>query len=425
MTRNDELLARRREVVPKGVAHTVPVFIATAEGSLLTDVDGREIIDFAGGLGVLNIGHGHPKVVEAIRDQAGRCVHTCLQVALTEPYVELAEKLCAITPGDFPKMALFLSSGAEAVENAVKIARYATGRPAIVTFENAFHGRTLLTMSLTSKAKPYKYGFGPFAPEIYRIPFGEADRFEDLLINHVAPESIAAVIAEPVQGEGGFLTPPPDFFPRLADLCRANGILFIDDEIQSGMGRTGRMFAIEHWKVVPDLLVCAKSLAAGLPLSAVVGRREIMDAPHVGGLGGTFAGNPVACRAALTVLDIFEEERLLDRALTLGEKLERRLKTWKRDFRVVGELRGIGAMRAFELVEPTAEGPRPSKKLAGRLIEICLERGLLVLTCGAHGNTIRMLMPLTIPDNLLERGLATIEDSLRLLDSWSRDRDHD
>ena len=423
MSRNDELLARRREAVPRAVYNSAPVFIAAAAGSLLTDVDGRELIDFAGGLGVLNVGHCHPKVVEAIRDQAGRCIHTCFHVAMTEPYVELAEKLCALTPGDFRKKALFLSSGAEAVENAVKIARYATGRPAIVTFENAFHGRTLLAMSLTSKVKPYKYGFGPFAPEIYRIPFGEADRFEDLLLNHVAPESVAAVIAEPVQGEGGFHVAPPDFFPRLVELCRGSGILFIDDEVQCGMGRTGKMFAIEHWNVVPDLLVCAKSLAAGLPLSAVVGRGEIMDAPHVGGLGGTFGGNPVACRAALAVLKVFEEERLLEKAGSLGEKLERRLTAWKRDFTVVGELRGIGSMRAFELIEAAADGPRPSKRSAERLLEFCLERGLLVLSCGARGNTIRMLMPLAIPEDLLERGLLIIEACLRELETSKGNRD--
>jgi 4-aminobutyrate aminotransferase/(S)-3-amino-2-methylpropionate transaminase len=341
---------------------------------------------------------------------------------MTEPYVELAEKLGALTPGDFPKMALFLSTGAEAVENAVKIARYATGRPAVVAFENAFHGRTLLALSLTSKVKPYKYGFGPFAPEIYRIPFGDADRFEDLLLNHVAPESIAAVIAEPVQGEGGFHTPRPDFFPRLAERCRVKGILFIDDEVQSGMGRTGKMFAIEHWNVTPDLLVCAKSLAAGLPLSAVVGRREIMDAPQVGGLGGTFAGNPVACRAALAVLEVFEEERLLEKAAALGEKLERRLAAWKREFKVVGELRGIGAMRAFELLEPTPEGRRPSNKLARRLIELCLERGLVVLSCGARSEAVRMLMPLAIPDDLLERGLSIIEAGLHEIETSPEDR---
>jgi len=422
MSRNDQLLTRRKTAVPRGVPNSAPIFIKSARGSLLTDVDGRELIDFAGGIGVMNVGHGHPKVVEAIRQQAGLCIHTCFQVAMTEPYVELAEKLGALTPGDFPKMALFLSTGAEAVENAVKIARYATGRPAVVAFENAFHGRTLLALSLTSKVKPYKYGFGPFAPEIYRIPFGDADRFDDLLLNHVAPESIAAVIAEPVQGEGGFHTPPPDFFRRLAELCRAHGILFIDDEVQSGMGRTGKMFAIEHWNGTPDLLVCAKSLAAGLPLSAVVGRREIMDAPHVGGLGGTFAGNPVACRAALAVLEVFEEERLLERAAALGEKLERRLAVWKRDFKVVGELRGIGAMRAFELMEPTPEGRRPSNRLARRLIELCLERGLVVLSCGARSEAVRMLMPLTIPDDLLERGLSIIEAGLREIETSPGDR---
>jgi 4-aminobutyrate aminotransferase/(S)-3-amino-2-methylpropionate transaminase len=416
MTLTDDLLERRRRVIPKAVYSTVPAFVDRASGSVMTDVDGRELIDFAGGIGVLNVGHCHPKVVEAIRDQAGRCLHTCFHVAMTEPYVALAERLCALTPGTFDKMALFLSSGAEAVENAVKIARYATGRPAVVAFENAFHGRTLLAMSLTSKVKPYKHGFGPFAPEIYRIPFGDADRFEGLLINHVSPESIAAVIAEPVQGEGGFLTPPADFFPRLVELCREHGILFIDDEVQAGMGRTGKMFAIEHWGVEPDIVICAKSLAAGMPLSAVIGRREAMDAPHVGGLGGTYGGNPVACRAALAVLDVFEEERLLERAVALGDTLRDRFGTWQDEFEIVGPIHGLGPMFAFELVEIEHGEPQPSKRLATRLIELCLERGLVVLSCGAHGNTIRMLMPLAIPGELLERGLSIIEECLRLLE---------
>ena len=411
MSKNEELLQKRERLVPKAVFNVIPAFIEEAQGSLMVDVDGCELIDFAGGIGVLNVGHNHQKVVNAITDQASRCIHTCFHVAMTEPYVELAEKLCALTPGNFDKMALFVNSGAEAVENAIKIARYYTKRPAVITFENGFHGRTLLAMSLTSKVKPYKFGFGPFAPEIYRMPFGDADYFNDFLINHVAPESVAAVLAEPVQGEGGFISPPADFFPKVSELCQQHGILFIDDEIQSGMGRTGKMFAIEHWDVIPDIVISAKSLAAGMPMGAVIGRREIMDAPHVGGLGGTYGGNPVACRAALAVLDIFQEENLLKKSVTLGKKLKERFAAWQRDFEIVGSIHGLGAMIAFDLVK-NKKTQKPAKEYASKLIELCHKKGLVLLSCGAFGNSIRMLMPLTIPDDLLERGLRIIEESL-------------
>ena len=331
-----------------------------------------------------------------------------------EPYIELAKRLCEITPGDFPKMAFFANSGAEAVENAIKVARYYTKRSGIITFENAFHGRTLMGMSLTSKVKPYKLGFGPFAPEIYRIPYGDANLFETFLIDHIAPESVAAIIAEPVQGEGGFITPPPEFFPNIVKLCQEYGILFIADEIQSGMGRTGTMFAIEHWNVVPDIILLAKSLAAGLPLSAIIGRKEIMDSPHIGGLGGTYSGNPVACRAALAVLDIFKEENVLHKAEILGQKLNKQIKIWQKNYEIVGNIHGIGSMLAFEIIDPKAN--KPDKDKAKELVNLCYKKGLVILTCGKYGSIIRLLMPLVINNEELEKGLQIIEENLQILE---------
>ena len=402
MKKNENLLELRKQYVPKAVYNTFPSFISQANGAKMTDIEGYEMIDFAGGIATVNVGHCHPKVVSAIKDQAEKYIHTCFHVAMYEPYIELAKRLCEIAPGDFSKMAFFANSGAEAVENAIKIARYYTKRSGIITFENAFHGRTLMGMSLTSKVKPYKLGFGPFAPEIYRIPFGDANLFETFLINHIAPESVAAIIAEPVQGEGGFITPPPEFFPKIIEICKENGILFIADEIQSGMGRTGKMFAIEHWDVVPDIILLAKSLAAGLPLSAIIGRKEIMDSPHIGGLGGTFGGNPVACRAALAVLDIFKEENLLHKAEILGQKLNKQIKTWQKNFEIVGNIHGIGSMLAFEIVDTK------SKK-----------KGLIILTCGKYGNTIRLLMPLVINNDELDKGLKILEENLQILENKS------
>jgi 4-aminobutyrate aminotransferase/(S)-3-amino-2-methylpropionate transaminase len=414
MTSNKELLELRQKYIPKAVYNILPSFIDKANGTHMIDVEGFEMIDFAGGIATLNVGHCHPRVVEAIKDQAEKCIHTCFHVAMYEPYIELARRLCSITPGDFPKMAFFANSGAEGVENAIKIARYYTKRSGIITFENAFHGRTLMGMSLTSKVKPYKLGFGPFAPEIYRIPFGDINLFETFLIDHVAPESVAAIIAEPIQGEGGFITPPPEFFPKIVEICRENGILFIADEIQSGMGRTGKMFAVEHWNVVPDIIILAKSLAAGLPLSAIIGRKEIMDTPHVGGLGGTFGGNPVACRAALAVLDIFEEENLLGKADILGQKINKQIKNWQKDFEIVGDIHGIGSMIAFELIDPITD--KPAKDKATELVKLCHKDGLVILTCGKYGNTIRLLMPLVINDDDLEKGFSIIEENLHKLE---------
>jgi 4-aminobutyrate aminotransferase/(S)-3-amino-2-methylpropionate transaminase len=396
------------------------------------DVEGREYIDFAGGIAVMNVGHSHPKVVAAIQDQAAKFTHTCFMVLPYRPALDLAEKLCAAVPGASQKAALLINSGAEAVENAVKIARYASGRTGIVAFENAFHGRTLLTMTLTSKVKPYKFGFGPFAPEIYRMPFAYcyrcpfgltypgcdvacAEYLKEVFITQSAAETTAAVIAEPIQGEGGFITPPPEYFPRLKKICEEHGILFVADEIQSGMGRTGKMFAMEHWNVEADLTTVAKSLAAGMPLSAVVGKKEIMDSVHAGGIGGTYGGNPVSCRAALAVFDIFETEHLLDRAETLGKTLRARLDALQAAHEIIGDVRGIGPMLAMELVEDR-ESKAPGADKAKALVKFCYEKGLILLACGTFGNVIRLLMPLAITAEELDRGLAIMEEGFAALE---------
>ena len=413
-TLNAEQLSQlRNKFITAGHASTTNLYVESASGAIIRDVEGREYIDFAGGIAVMNVGHSHPKVVAATKDQAEKFTHTCFMVNPYALAVRLAEKLCQVTPGKFAKKALFVNSGAEAVENAVKIARYYTKKPAIIVFENAYHGRTLLTMTMTSKVKPYKFGFGPFAPEVYRMPFGDVigpDKLYDFFVKQVNPEAIAAVVAEPVQGEGGFIAPPPGYFQKLVKICHDNGILFVADEIQSGMGRTGKMFAIEHWEVEPDLITVAKSLAAGMPLSAVVGRQEIMDAVHPGGLGGTYGANPVACRAALAVLEIFEEEDLLQKAQALGKKLKARFEKWQKQFKIIGEIRGLGAMLGLELVKGPNKQPAAdeAKQLAGD----CLENGLVILTCGSYGNIVRILAPLVITDEQLERGLAILEQGL-------------
>jgi len=425
------LMEKRNANVPPGPFNVTTGFVREARGAVIIDVDGREIIDFAGGIGVMNVGHSHPKVIDAIKDQAEKYVHPCFHVMMYEPYVELAERLNSLTPGDFPKMTMFANSGAEAVENAVKIARYATGRSAIICFDNAFHGRTLLAMSLTSKVKPYKFGFGPFAPEIYRMPFAYcyrchfglkypscniacADYLEEFFISQVAPECTAAIIAEPIQGEGGFITPPPEYFQKIKAICDKYGILLIIDEVQSGMGRTGKFFAIEHWNVVPDIITMAKSLAAGMPLSAVTGRADIMSKPHVGGLGGTYGGNPVACRAALAVLEILLEDRLLQRAEVLGQKILEGMQELQKNHEIIGDVRGKGPMLAMELVRDRAT-KEPATEEAKKLVQICFEKGLLILSCGAFGNVIRTLMPLVITDEQLEQGFSILDDALKKL----------
>ncbi len=428
-SRQSEYQALRNRHVPKGTFHASPAFIREAHGAVMTDLDGRELIDFAGGIGVVNVGHAHPKVVAAIQDQAAKYIHTCFHVAMYEPYVDLAKRLNELTPGDFHKMTLLANSGAEAVENAVKIARHATGRPAVIALDNGFHGRTLLTMTLTSKVKPYKLGFGPFAPEVYRMPnaycyrcpFGLkypscgvacADYLEEFFIGNVAPEETAAVIAEPIQGEGGFVTPPPEYFGKLQSICKKYGIVLIIDEVQSAMGRAGKLFAIEHWGIAPDLVTTAKSLAGGLPLSAVTGRAELMDEPHVGGLGGTFSGNPLACRAALAVLEILLEDGLLARAAALGEKIRARFDALQRKFEIIGDVRGKGPMLAIELVRDR-EKKTPATDETKKLVKVCYEKGLVLISCGNYGNVIRTLMPLVITDEQLDRGFAILEEGLR------------
>lgn len=430
-SRNEELLKLRNKHVPQGPFNITTAFIKEARGAIMIDVDGRELIDFAGGIGVNNVGHCHPKVVAAIKDQAEKYIHTCFHVAMYEPYVELAVRLNELAPGDFPKMTMFANSGAEAVENAVKVARYFKKRPAIICFESSFHGRTYMAMSLTSKIKPYKLGFEPFVPEIYRIPFAYcyrcsfglkypgcetacADYLEDYFIGNVAAESTAAVIAEPIAGEGGFITPPPEYFPKLKEICDKYDIALIIDEVQAGAGRTGKFFAIEHWGVEPDLITLAKSFAGGMPLSAVIGREEMINKPHVGGLGGTYSGNPVSCRAALAVMEILLEDGLLEQAENLGKKLLPRLLSLQENHEIIGEVRGKGPMLALELVRDR-ETKEPATDEAKKLVRLCYEKGLILLSCGNFGNVIRTLMPFVITDEELEKGLGILEESLHEL----------
>ncbi len=428
---NSSLHDRRNAVIAKGNVSGTDRYIAQAKGAILTDVEGNDYIDFGGGIAVMNVGHSHPKVVQAIQDQAAKFTHTCFMVTPYEGPVLLAEKLCAAVPGDFPKAAMFANSGAEAVENAVKIARYYTKKSAIIAFENGFHGRTLMCMTLTSKVKPYKLGLGPFAPEVYRMPFANcyrcpynlqypgcdvacADRLQDFFINYVPAEQTAAIIFEPVQGEGGFVAPPPEYFKKLEAICRANNILLIADEVQSGIGRTGTMFAMEQYGVAADITTVAKSLGAGMPISAVVGRKEIMDSVHASGIGGTYNGNPLACAAALAVFDVFAEENLLEKGKKLGNTLRQALLAMQKDNAIIGDVRGLGPMIAMELVKDrTTKEPAAAETKA--LVKFCFDRGLIILACGAYGNIIRFLMPLVITDEQLERGLAIVRDGLATL----------
>jgi 4-aminobutyrate aminotransferase/(S)-3-amino-2-methylpropionate transaminase len=423
-----ELQKIRSTVVARGYASATDCYIEKAIGSTMWDAEGKEYIDFSGGIAVMNVGHSHPKVVAAIKDQAEKFTHTCFMVMPYEPAIRLAEKLSASTPGDFPKAVLFANSGAEAVENAVKIARYHTNRQAIIAFEGAFHGRTYLGMSLTSKVKPYKYGFGPFVPEIYRIPYGYcyrcpfnlsypscdtacAEQLNAFFISHIDAENVAALIFEPVQGEGGFICPPPTYFQKLKKICDEHGILTIADEIQTGFGRTGTMFAMEQWGVAADITTSAKSLAAGLPLSAVIGRKTIMDSVHAGGVGGTYGGNPLSCRAALAVFDVFESENLLDKSVQLGKKLSSALNEFKERYESIGDVRGLGAMMAMELVKDR-KTKAPAPDAAKDLVAFCRQKGLIILACGTYSNVIRLLMPLTISDEQLERGLQILNEGL-------------
>jgi 4-aminobutyrate aminotransferase/(S)-3-amino-2-methylpropionate transaminase len=428
---NEVLLAERIKHIPQGPFNTHPIFAKKAKGAIITDVEGKEYIDFAGGIGVNNIGHCDEEVLKAVRDQIDQYIHTCFHVVMYEPYVELARRLNSLTPGRFPKKTMFANSGAEAVENAIKIARHATGRPATIAFEDAFHGRTLLAVSLTSKMKPYKFGFAPYAPEIYRIPYAYCYRcafnleypscelhcaysLKEFFHTHISAENVAALIVEPVLGEGGFVIPPKEYFKVLQKICQDNGIVFIADEIQSGFGRTAKMFAMEHYEVTPDIITMAKSLAGGFPLSAITGRAELMDHPQPGGLGGTYGGNPVACRAGLAVLDQFEKKDLLSRAEKIGKKVLEKFKDFYDRFPSVGDVRGLGAMVGMELVTDR-KSKEPATALTKRLIETCREKGLLMISAGTHANVIRPLMPLVITDEQLDRGLLIIEESFEKL----------
>lgn len=419
-----ELLERRAAAIPRGPFNVHPVVAARAQGVRLWDVDGREYLDFCGGIGVLNVGHNHPRVVEAVKRQAGELIHSCWHVAMYEPFIELAERLGALAPCEGPTKTTFFNSGAEAGENAVKIARAATGRAAVVCFERGFHGRTLLAMTMTGKVRPYTAGFGPFAPEVYRLPHlpffapagtpdAEVERGVDetlgrLFAYHVEPESVACLLMEPVLGEGGFYPAHPAAVRRLRAACREHGILFVGDEVQSGFARSGAMFACERYGLDPDLLLTAKSLGGGLPLSAVSGRAEVMDAPPVGGIGGTFGGNPLACAAALAVLDVIEEEGLVARARVIGDQVMSAFRKLEQDHPHVAGARGLGAMCAIDLVDP--DSGRPSPERAGKVVAAARERGLLLMT--ASGYALRTLMPLVIRDDDLARGLTLLGEAI-------------
>lgn len=428
---NASLQDRRSKVIAKGNASGTTAYVASAKGAVITDVEGNEYLDFAGGIAVMNVGHSHPKVVKAIKDQAEKFTHTCFMVSPYASPVKLAEKLAKAVPGDSPKAVMFANSGAEAVENAVKIARYYTQKQGIICFENAFHGRTLLTMTLTSKVKPYKFGMGPFAPEVYRMPYANcyhcpfgkqypscnvtcADHLKDFFVSHVAAEQTAAVIVEPVLGEGGFVAPPKEYYQKLKAICEENNVLLIADEIQTGMGRTGHMFAMEYYGIEADITTSAKSLAAGMPLSAIIGKKEIMDSVHPSGIGGTYGGNPIACEAALAVFDIFETEDLLAKAKKLGETLHTTFRGFQEKYPLIGDVRGIGPMIAMELVKDK-HTKEPATEETKALVKYCYERGLLILACGSYGNILRFLMPLVITDEQLQKGLAIIDDGFAAL----------
>jgi len=423
--RSREIVARKERVIADPLSLYLPIVVAEAHGSTLTDVDGNSFVDFSGGVGCTNVGHSHPRVVEAVQEQAAKFLHTDFTIIPYELYVELAERLIPLTPFSGPAKVAFFNAGTEAIENAVKFARGFTGRPAVIAFEGAFHGRTLMSLTLTSKTHPYKSGqrsLGPFAPEVYRAPFPNEYRgitaadalaaLERMLVTTVAPESIAAIVFEPVQGEGGFVVAPQAFVEGLRALCDRHGIVLVADEVQTGFGRTGKMFAMEHYGVEPDLLILAKSIAAGLPLSGIVGKAEIMDSLWDGAIGGTYVGNPVAQAAALAVLDVFEEENLVERAQQVGDTIRARMLEWHERFAAIGDVRGLGAMLAIEYVEDRAT-KKPAPELASRVAEQAAERGLLLLKAGVYSNCNRVLCPLSITDSELAEGLDAWEESLQ------------
>jgi 4-aminobutyrate aminotransferase/(S)-3-amino-2-methylpropionate transaminase len=419
--RSEEILERKARVVAEPLSVFLPVVIAEARGTTLTDVDGNTFIDFTGGVGCLNVGHSHPQVVEAAQEQLTKFSHTDFTIVPYEVYVTLAERLIAASPFRSPAKAAFFNAGTEAVENSIKFARAFTGRPAVIAFEGGFHGRTLLSLSLTSKTHPYKAGLGPFAPEVYRVPFPNEYRgpsgaealatLERTLITQVAAETVAAIVVEPVQGEGGFVVAPREFLEGVRRLCDEHGIVLVIDEVQTGFGRTGKLFATEHYGIEPDLMTVAKSIAAGLPLSGVIGKAEIMDAPGDSAIGGTYVGNPVAQAAALAVLDVFEEDGLSDRSALIGETIRARMESWQERWPRIGDVRGLGAMLAIELV--TDPGTKePDADTASAVVEAAAERGLLLLKSGIYSNCIRVLAPLVITDAELDEALAVWEEAL-------------
>jgi 4-aminobutyrate aminotransferase/(S)-3-amino-2-methylpropionate transaminase len=426
--KSKELVARRDAAIPRGPALVTPICAAKAEGAWIEDVDGNRYIDFAGGIGCINSGHRAPRVEKALREQLDKFLHLCFGVTPYESYIALAEKLNALAPISGPKKTMFINSGAEAVENAIKIARAYTKRPAVIAFEDAFHGRTLLTMSLTSKIVPYKAGFAPFAPEVYRVPYAYcyrcsysktypscevycAKHLEDTFRRVVDPNTVAAVIAEPVLGEGGFVVPPQEFFPILRQICNKHGIVLIADEVQSGIGRTGKWFAIEHFGVEADLITTAKSAGGGLPIGGVTGRAEIMDAPNPGGLGSTFAGNPMSCVAALAALETIEKDGLLERSKAIGERFVERLSDWKKKFGLLGEVRALGGMCAFELIKD-AETREPAGTETKELAKYAYEHGVVTITAGTLGNVMRILVPLVVTDEQFDEAMDVLEAGL-------------
>ena len=423
-----EALKRRTESTSAGLGMAIPVVIERASDAILLDIDGNQIIDLGSGIGVVNVGNSAPRVVDRVIDQVQAFTHTCFTVAPYMGYIEVCEKLNALTPGTFKKKSVLLNSGAEAVENAVKIARHYTKRQAIVVFEHSYHGRTNLTMALTAKNMPYKEGFGPFAPEIYRVPMpyafhwagNQATITEDAIEmvtskieKEIGAHNVAAILIEPIQGEGGFIVPPKGFLPALSKYSTEHGIMFIADEVQTGFARTGNMFAVEHENVVPDLIVTAKGIAGGIPLAAVTGRAEIMDSVHVAGLGGTYGGNPIACAAALGVFETIKEEKLIERANHIGKILGDTLHQMQSKYSVIGEVRGRGAMQAIELVKPGTKDPNPDAMNA--IVKYCQSKGVLVLTAGTYGNVVRFLPPIVITDELLKDALGVLEEALASL----------
>lgn len=425
---SQKLTELRNQNVASGISSVMPVFVKKASGAIIEDVDGQKFIDFAGGIGVVNIGHNHPAVVKAIKEQAEKYLHTCFMVAAYEPYVKLAKKMNEITPGNFHKKSALFNSGAEAVENSIKLARRFTKKTAIVSLEGAFHGRTLMTMSLTSKVKPYKYGFGPFAPEIYKIPapycyrcrFGltypECDircatYLEQFFAVECTADNVAAIIAEPVQGEGGFIVPPPDYFKVLFEICKSNNVLMILDEIQTGFFRTGSILASNHYQVAPDLITMAKSLAGGIPLSALTGRADVMDSAGPGEIGGTYGGNPVGCSTALAVLEAIEEENIEEKAIATGLAAKDRLSAMKEKYNIIGDHRSLGAMQALELVKDR-KTKEPAPEMVKAIVKRCHKRGLIIITAGIFSNVIRLLMPVNIPLDQLNQGLDILEEEI-------------